>query len=158
MDYSLISSAVSAINGAIDIGKAVVTLRDDSKATEIVRAMNEKLLDAQQRLFELSAALNTLQHENFQAAQELRELKETLAERGSYSLVDLGNSNFAYRKNLVPQESGATEPGLAESVHYLCQSCFDGPSKRKVVLMPNRMGWPRCSVCNTEMRCRLPAV
>lgn len=157
MDFSLITGAVSAINGAIDIGKGVVALRDDAKATEIVRAMNEKLLDAQQRLFELSASLNALQHENFQAAQELRELKEALAERGRYSLVNLGQRNFAYRKNVTPQEGGAVDPGLSEPEHYLCQPCFDGPDRRKVVLSPVRGGWLHCSVCKTELTCRFPS-
>ncbi len=58
MDFSLITGAVSAINSAIDIGKTAIGARDDAKASEVVRAMNEMLLNAQQRLFDLGAALN----------------------------------------------------------------------------------------------------
>lgn len=134
MDFSLITSAVTTINGAIDLGKAALSIRDEAKAMEIVRAMNEKLLDAQQRLFELSAALNTLQHEHLQTTQELREVRETLAERARYSLVEISPGQFAYRVNPAPTLGGAIDPGLTEPDHYICQHCFDGPAKTKVVL------------------------
>jgi len=134
MDFSLITTAMGAISSAIDIGKTAIAVRDDSKASEVVGAMNEKLLNAQQRLFELSAAIGSLQQENFQAAQELRELREALAERGRYSLFALGDRQFAYRVNPTPALSGAVDPGLAEPEHYICQQCFDGPTKAKVVL------------------------
>lgn len=139
MDFSLISSAVTAINGAIDLGKGALSIRDEAKAMDIVRAMNEKLLDAQQRLFELGAAINALQHENFQAAQELREVREALAERGRYTLVAISDGQFAYRVNPTPALGGTGDPGLTEPDHYVCQKCFDGPGKDKVVLQRRGM-------------------
>ncbi|MGE8515746.1 MAG: hypothetical protein ACN6OM_03970 [Alcaligenes nematophilus] len=141
MDFSLITGAVTAINGAIDLGKGALSIRDEAKAMEIVRAMNEKLLDAQQRLFELGAAVNALQHENFEATQKLRELGETLAERGRYSLVELSAGQFAYRMNPSPALGGTSDPGTSEPDHYICQKCFDGPTKAKSVLQRRyRMG------------------
>ncbi len=134
MDFSLISSAVTAINGAIDLGKGALSIRDEAKAMDIVRAMNEKLLDAQQRLFELGAAINALQHENFQAAQELREVREALAERVRYSLVELSAGQFTYRVNPSPALGGSLDPASTQPDHYICQKCFDGPTKEKVIL------------------------
>ncbi|MCD0496910.1 hypothetical protein LP085_08635 [Achromobacter sp. MY14] len=134
MDFSLITSAVSAINGAIDLGRGALSIRDEAKAMEIVQAMNEKLLDAQQRLFELGAAVNALQHENFEATRELRELKEVLAERGRYSLVEISPGQFAYKTNPAPALFGTSDPAFTQPDHYICQQCFDGPSKTKVVL------------------------
>lgn len=152
MDFSLITSAVSAINGAIDLGKGALSIRDEAKAMEIVRAMNEKLLDAQQRLFELGAAVNALQHENFEATQELRELKEALAERGRYSLVELSPGQFAYRVNPAPALGGASDPTFPQPDHYICQKCFDGPTKAKVILQRRfraggRSSYWHCASC-----------
>lgn len=159
MDFSLITSAVTAINGAIDLGKGALSIRDEAKAMEIVRAMNEKLLDAQQRLFELGAAVNALQHENFEAAQKLRELSESLAERGRYSLVAISDGQFAYRVNPAPALGGTGEPGLAEPDHYVCQKCFDGPGKDRVVLQRKfRLShyFYLCPGCRTEFACPSP--
>jgi hypothetical protein len=155
MDMSSLSAAVSGIRGAIILGKGALAVRDSTKAQEIVRAMNEKLLDAQQCLLELSAALNSLQQEHFQSTQELREVRETLAERGRYSLVDIGGSQFAYRMNAQPTLSGASDPGLAEPEHYICQKCFDGPAQAKVVLQTtyqHRMPFWQCSGCGLALR------
>lgn len=134
MDLSLVGTALTSINAAISLGRGAVALRDDAKAQEIVGAMNEQLLDAQQRLFELSAALLALQQEHFETAQELRELREALAERDRYSLFRLPNGQFAYRVNGTPALGGAADPTLSEPDHYICQQCFDGGGKHKVVL------------------------
>jgi len=153
LDFSLITSAVAAINGAIDLGKGAMSVRDEAKAMDIVRAMNEKLLDAQQRLFELSAAINALQHENFHATQELREVREALAERGRYSLVEISNGQLTYRINPSPTLCGASDPSSPEPDHYICQKCFDGPGKNKVVLQRRfrtggRNSYWHCAGCN----------
>ncbi|MGS1115996.1 hypothetical protein [Castellaniella sp. UC4442_H9] len=154
VDFALITGAVAAINGAMDIGKGAVAIRDGAKASEVVRAMNEKLLNAQQRLFELSAALGTLQQENFQAAQELRELREALAERNRYTLFELVPGSFVYRVNLPPERTDGLDPRGSEPEHYVCQQCLDSPVKRKVVLRHfarneyTYANW-RCPVCRT---------
>lgn len=139
MDFSVIAAAVSSINGAIDLGKNALGLSNAAEAKKVVVAMNEKLFDAQQRLFELSSTLNTLQQEKFQSAQELRELKEALAERGRYTLVAISDGQFAYRVNPTPALGGTGDPGLTEPDHYVCQKCFDGPGKDKVVLQRRGM-------------------
>lgn len=136
MDIALVTGAVGALKTALDIGKTAVTLRDAAKLNEVVIAMNEQLLNAQQSLFMHNAQLMALQQEHFDAMQELRDLKESLKERGHYSLFEIAPGKFVYRGNdQLPNDGG--DRSSASPEHYICQPCFDGPSKAKMVLWAN---------------------
>lgn len=114
--------------------------------------MNDQLLKAQDALFSHNAQLLALQQQLFETTEKLRKAEETIAERGRYSLVDVGGGQWAYRVNIVPTRSGAGEPRAAQSAHYVCQPCFD--NGRKVILQfGDAMGinqlW--CPVCKTSV-------
>lgn len=134
MDFTLVAGAASAISTAIGIGKTAVDIRDANKLSGAVIAMNEQLLNAQQSLFVHNASLMELQQKYFEATQELREVKETLAERQRYSLFEITPGFFVYRVNVDPSQSGSGTPGSAEPEHYVCQPCLDGPTKSRYVL------------------------
>ncbi|WP_241065483.1 hypothetical protein [Achromobacter insuavis] len=156
MDLSLVTGAVGALRTALDIGKAAVEIRDANKLNEVVIRMNEQLLNAQQSLFAHNAELLNLQQEHFKATQELRELNEALSERRRYTLFELGTGKFVYRAAGRPVLDERDGEIISEPEHYICQPCFDGPAKAKIILRGSYaadLGRPReiwhCPHCKT---------
>lgn len=132
MDYSLISTAFNALRAAKDIGNAAIELRDwNQMATEITK-INGELLKAQDALFAHNASLLNLQQQNAQMVDDLRKAKEALAERGRYTLFEIGRGKLVYRANIIQPQSDAAITVAPEPMHYLCQPCFD--LGRKMVL------------------------
>jgi hypothetical protein len=140
MDFSMISGAMTAITAARDIARTAVDIRDAAKLTAVTTALNEQLIKAQESLFQLSANLMALQQEHFKTTEELRKLNELLAERGRYSLVEIGNGMFAYRVNVAPKGSDMQNPGSLEPDHYVCQLCFNKGIKSVLQSQPNSWG------------------
>lgn len=129
MDWTAVSTMGTSLGVAMDIARSLMGLRDQALVGEKIAALNDVLLKAQEQLLAHNAALLQLQNENFEAREEIRELKEAARERGRYTLVEVASGQFAYRVNVAPQQSGPTEPSCAEPEHHLCQRCFDGGSK-----------------------------
>lgn len=125
MDLSSVSSAVAAITAAKDLGKAMIGLRDFNQVATTVSEINDKLLKAQESLFAHNTQLMQLQDEHFKTREELRELKETLSQRGRYSLFEISSGIFVYRVNINPEPSKMSDPLTSEPLHYVCQPCFD---------------------------------
>jgi len=144
MDISLITGAVSSIKQAAEIGKVLLTIRDTSMVSQEVLKIQELLLKAQESLFSLSAQLIALQQENFNTTEELRKCKETLAERGRYSLFSLSDKFHAYRVNLAPE--GTHSISASEPLHYVCQPCFDKGIKSVLHVGEYRAVCPVCKV------------
>jgi len=134
MDIALVTGAVGALKTALEIGKTAVALRDASKLNEVVIAMNEQLLNAQQSLFMHNAQLMALQQEHFHATQELRELKEAQSDRLRYTLFEIARGHFVYRADARPAAADASHSVASEPNHYICQPCFDGPARTRIVL------------------------
>lgn len=150
MDFTALAAIAGNLSTAIDIGKAAIDLRDAGKLSSVVAEMNNKLLEAQQRLFVLSSEAFALQQELGNAQQENLKLKAALEERGRYVLAEIGKGQFAYKSKVESAEDGrdSTEPE-----HYICQPCFD--VGRKVTLRyfnSHTFGesWT-CSVCKAEL-------
>lgn len=151
MDFSLITGAISSLTSAKKLADAALQVRDFNQASAAISQINDQLLEAQQRLFAHNAALLMLQQQHFEATNEIRELKEALAERGRYSLFELSEGVFVYRVHQVPQQGGTTEPGEAEPQHYLCQGCFDKGIK-SVLQKGSRVGhlYLLCPQCDSK--------
>ena len=150
MDFCQLSVIGSAITAAKQIGQAALGVRDFNLVAEKIAAINEQLLKAQDALLSHNAAMFQLQKENFEAREELRKLEEAMAQRGRYTLVKLAERSFVYRVNVDPELGGASNPGSAQPLHYVCQPCLD--IGRKVVLqMTTTMGANalHCPVCKT---------
>ncbi|WPG35152.1 hypothetical protein [Variovorax sp. EBFNA2] len=122
MDFTLISGLVGSLKATYDLGNAAIGVRDANKLSEAVVEMNNKLLDAQQRLFAISGAAWALQQQLVDAQQKNLELETALQERGRYSLVEIAKGNFALKSKV--EASGTGNPVDAEPVHYVCQPCF----------------------------------
>ncbi|MDO8941520.1 MAG: hypothetical protein Q7U98_20365 [Methylicorpusculum sp.] len=132
MDYSLISSAIASLRAAKDIGNAALELREWNLVVGEMTKINGELLKAYDALFTHSADLLDLQEKYAKAVNELRQANEVLAERGRYTLFEIGRGKLVYRFNVVQAESEGSEAVTHQPVHYLCQPCFD--LGRKMVL------------------------
>ncbi|QRX82229.1 hypothetical protein [Glaciimonas sp. PAMC28666] len=125
MDFTLIGVAASAMSAAKEFGKAALNVRDFAEMAPVIAGLNEQLLKAQDALFIHNTHLLALQQKEFETAKKLREMEETIAQRGRYSLVEITTGIFTYGMNISPVSSDVSHPIGAEPMHYLCQSCFD---------------------------------
>lgn len=154
MDFAAIGAITSSITSATDIAKGLISARDQANIQEKTATLLEQLLKAQESLLAHNAALLQLQHQHFEAREELRKLHEAASERSRYSLVEVTRGCFAYRVNITPQQSGASEPATTEPVHYLCQPCFDKGVKSVLMSAQCTMTGGsvlKCVVCKTSI-------
>lgn len=152
MDLAVISAAIGAISVAKELGKAALGVRDFNEMAPVIAQLNDQLLKAQDALFRHNAELLALQQEQFETAKKLREMEETLAQRGRYSLVEVSRGQFAYRVNVAVETSEVGNPGRAEPLHYVCQPCFDKGIKA-VLQRENFYGaiYLDCPICETKV-------
>lgn len=97
MDISQITTAMGAIKGAVELVKIIksgMSPMPDAVATSIIE-LNEKLIDTQLAIMEVNEVI-------LKKTEEIRKLRESLSQKNSYSLVDLGKGQFVYRYN-APQ-------------------------------------------------------
>jgi hypothetical protein len=132
MDFSLMSTAVSSLSAAKELGKAMVGVRDFNTIAGTVAQMNEQLLKAQDALFAHNTSLNELQQKYFETTEKLRTMERIMAERGRYALFEITKGSFVYRSKPAEIIANDGNAVLAEPLHYVCQRCFD--SGTKVVL------------------------
>lgn len=125
MDLSLISVIASAIGSAKELGKAALGVRDFNEMAPVIHQLNDHLLKAQDAMFRHNTELLTLQQEKFETTEELRKLKEALADRGRYTLFELSDRVFVYRMNVSPVGSHVGDPVSPQPQHDICQPCFD---------------------------------
>lgn len=158
MDMSLIGGIASGLGQAVTLARGALDLRDAQLLAAELSKLNNVLLDAQQRLFSLSAELLTLQDEHFKAREELRKVNETLAERGRYTLVKIGQGQLAYGSNDVPVLGASGNPALAEPKHYLCQHCWDAKGIKSILVLHLHAAvgpLANCPVCTGHMKADL---
>ena len=150
MDFGLISSAVSSLVAAKDIGAAMIGVRDGNLVAGTIAQMNEQILKAQEALLTHSLQMSELQQRHFEALEKLRTMEKLVADRGRYALTELEPGSFAYR-SLVPERTNDGDHAVPEPTHYVCQPCFD--QDLKVVLQRQDTYGKitlRCSACRTD--------
>lgn len=143
MDPSLLIGAFSALKAAKDAAQAALTIRDFNAAGAAISRITDELLKAQQILLTQQAAMAELQVELEKSRRELAELREKAKERGRYSLFEITEGVFVYRKNEITDGLEGGE-GIPEPMHYLCQGCFD--KGVKAVLQGWGNNW-HCPIC-----------
>ncbi|UYB51184.1 hypothetical protein OCJ37_14440 [Xanthomonas sp. AM6] len=154
MDFSSIATVIASLKTAQDIAVATLGVRDFNESAAAISKINEQLLAAQQGLLIHNTTLLQLQQQHFETAEELRKLKESLAEKNRYGLFDIGGGVFVYRVDVVPQEGGTGEPGATQPQHYLCQPCWDKGTK-SVLQRWGATTW-KCTICNQLYAPRAP--
>lgn len=144
--FSAIGATLKTAQNSINV---VLESRDLIKNAPMLQQLGA----AQQSVLTLTAQLFELQNKYLETAEELGKLKKALADRDSYSLFEITKGTFAYRVNIAPEQSGASEPRSTEPVHYVCQPCFDKGIKS--VLQRGNDGWWQytldCSVCGRKL-------
>ena len=158
MDATQISILSTSISTAIDMARALVGVRDATAIAQQTTALNDVLLNTQQALLRHNAEMFELQQKYFEAREELRKLKEAINESSRYPLVNLGCSVFAYRVDVVPEQSGTSQPTATQTPHYLCQPCLDVRGHKSVLQVGEYAAI--CSVCkrNSVIKQRPPAM
>ncbi|WP_313645615.1 hypothetical protein [Stenotrophomonas sp.] len=146
MDFSSISTAIASLKTAQEIAVSALSVRDFNQSAAAIAQINEKLLAAQQGLLAHNTMLLQLQSEYFNATEELRKLKESIAKKDSYPLVDLGMGALAYAVHV--DTAGHGDPKVAEPQHYICQICWDRDGVRSVLQRPARYNSELRRVCN----------
>ncbi|MDR3100778.1 MAG: hypothetical protein LBV73_27410 [Paraburkholderia sp.] len=150
MDLSFISAAATSLGLAREFGKAALAVRDFNEMAAIVSQLNDQILKTQDSLFAHNAELLRIQQDQFESAQKLREMQQTLDDRRDYELVIIGKGLRAYQRKASAITESECAPVAADLAHYFCQPCFE--SKRiKSTLQPyTYMGSPtgyECRVC-----------
>lgn len=151
LDLSLISTAVRSIGAAKELGQAMLGVRDFNMVASTVTQINEQLLKAQDALFTHNADMSELQQKNIEMLQELRAMKELIAERGRYALFEPTKGYFVYRVKAVESIGHDGNPVAAQPDHCVCQRCFD--SGVKVVLQRTSFYGKvslSCNACKAE--------
>lgn len=125
MDWSIVTGALASLKTAKEIGGSLLELNNFSESAAKVAELNSLLLQAQERLFTHNTQLAELQQQHFESREELRKLRESIAQRDRYTLFELSNGVFVYRVDVSPRLSGTGDPLPTEPEHYVCQRCAD---------------------------------
>jgi hypothetical protein len=146
MDLTSINMAFASLDLIRKGLAAAIDVRDFNRAAAEVSKLNEALLATQNSAFAQNAAFFELQRKYFETAEDLRKLRETIAEKERYTLFEISHGVFVYRVNQAPQESRAGVPLPPEPEHYICPKCWqDGV---KAILNLSGAHW-RCLACKT---------
>ena len=121
VDMSSIAALAGALKTAAEITKTAVEIRDGTKLQGKIIELQSVILSAQ------SSALGA-QQDQFELIEEVRKLKQTLAEYRSwdkeaekYELTQIDHNSFAYMKKNV---DGDDTPQV-----WLCTNCFEDKVK-----------------------------
>ncbi|MGB3423821.1 MAG: hypothetical protein WBF84_06755 [Castellaniella sp.] len=119
-----ITSALSSLKAAVDLGKLALENRDDAKMKEARAAMLERVIDVQDACMRLQETNNALLQEKHTLAQEKRQLEERIAEveqraarLTGYELTHTPAGSTVY------MEKGAA-PG-SRMAKYICATCAE---------------------------------
>jgi len=128
MDLPSLTTAMTSIQIAREAISAALGVREFNAVATALAGVNDQLLKAQESLFVYSTRMADMQSQLSEAKEELRELKRVKSERDQYALFQVSDGVWVYRSNPGGQAvEGATNG--AETVHYLCQGCFDKGTK-----------------------------
>lgn len=151
-----VTAAIAALKNSVDMVKSAIATRDELKLTEMQQVLNDRVIDVQNAALALQEKqsdardqIDTLKDDLRAARSRVQELESERSERSQYALFRFDSCHTAYR----------SVEGIAPT-HFICQPCFDGPDKRKVVLQYNppieagihsQGAWRSCPVCKTTV-------
>lgn len=155
MDYFAAAGALgTSLTALKDIGTVAFGAHNAQVAMTAKLEFMEKLIEAQTKLSQITAAIVEKDGVIASQSQRIRELEAMQSERARYELHKLSVSGnvFAYRL----KDAAALAERPDEPVHFICQPCFD--SGRKVVLQGDNTyssdgGIPvlTCPVCRVTL-------
>lgn len=116
VDISAIAGAMSALNAATNITKAMIGLRDTKIIQTKVIELNTIILQAQAAAFSANQERAALVERIGQLEKEIANLKAWETDKQRYELTDIGDGNFAYTAKVSMRGS--------EQPHYICANCY----------------------------------
>lgn len=128
-------SAMSSVKTVRDMLGTALDANAFNRVNDVLIAMNEKMIAAQERIFGLQAQTAALSDETVAYRQKIRDLEAEIArliewkeERANYRLAEVATGAFAYVLQAASDEkerpSGAPQP-----THWLCCQCYDASHK-----------------------------
>ena len=111
-----ISAGLSSLKAAGDILKGVNATISEAKIGSVQVALQSKILEALQSLFEAQQAQSAAIDRIRELEQEIMRLKSWESEKQRYQLEQIGTGAFAY-----VQKPGVENP---EAPHWLCANCY----------------------------------
>jgi hypothetical protein len=121
VDISAIAGAMSSLNAAVNITKAMKDLKDWSTVQTQVIELQRTILEAQSGLFSANDERTSLIEKIREAEKRIADLETWNTEKQRYQLTDIGDGNFAYA--LKESVSNGEPP------HYLCTACYQNSKK-----------------------------
>jgi DNA-directed RNA polymerase subunit RPC12/RpoP len=116
MDMTAIGGAVASLRAAGDIAKGLISLHTMTEVQTVAVQLNEKIIDAQHRIFEANAAQSALVDRIRELESEIARIKAWDAEKQRYKLVAPVTGSVVYA---LQRSMSSGEPP-----HYLCANCF----------------------------------
>lgn len=115
-DMTAIAGALSSLNAAVNITKAMKDLRDWSLVQSKVIELQGAILEAQSSLFAANEERSALIEKVRQLEKQVAGIEAWDTEKQRYEMVDVGDGNVAYR--VKPTMRGSEPP------HYICANCY----------------------------------
>jgi hypothetical protein len=116
MDLAAVGAAVSSLRAAGDIAKGLISLHTMAEVQAKAIELNEKIIDAQHRIFETNAAQSELIERVRELEGQIARMKDWDAQRQRYKLAAPFAGCMVYAVQKAMSEG--------EPAHYLCAACF----------------------------------
>lgn len=142
---SAIANTWECVKVASSLGKALVDLKIEGEVRAKVIAMNDALLEAQQRMFEVQTS-------HAEMAEKVRKLEEELAK---YQSWEREKKRYELQKTEAGGQVYRLKPDMAdgEEAHDLCPNCYQ--EGVKIILQPSDSRSHQtlvCHRCSAEIR------
>lgn len=146
MDIASIGAAVTSLRAAGDIAKGLISLKTMAEVQSKAIELNEKIIDAQHRIFEANSAQTALVERVRELEGQIADMKNWDAQKERYQLVTpyTGIPVYALKKAM----------SNGEAAHYLCANCFQNGKRAFLQHGMTKDGWVTivCSACRSEGR------
>lgn len=143
---STVSSAWESVKVATGIGKALMDLKVEGEIRAKVIAMNNALLDAQQRMFDAHLSHAEMLERMRKLESDLAKYQDWEQERKRYQLHQTEAGGLVYR--IKPEAQGS------EPVHDICAKCYEDGIKSLMQSAPDA-NWHlmvACHRCNSQVK------
>ena len=147
MDITSITAVTSALKGALDITKGIVSLKNQADLSSLAIELNSKLIEAQHAVFAVNDERQRLIDKVRELEQEIDQSKNWESEKLRFQLMSPWPEKPVSVYHLKKSHANGEEP------HWLCPNCFqDG---KKAILNTNKKKGEYvhlvCSVCEASI-------
>jgi hypothetical protein len=147
MDASSIAAITTALSGALDITKGMLSLKSQAELSSFAIDLNSKLIDAQQAIFAVNDERQKLLDKIRELEKRIEQAEDWAVEKGRYQLISPWPGRPVSVYHLKKASANGEEP------HWLCPNCFQ--QRRKSVLNTNQKKGERvhlvCGICKTSI-------